>query len=98
MDVDEGTPELDGEDDEDLESESDDADVDFPQSRRINLSVDKPLRDLVIGSTTYTVPKPQSRVLAPKVSKDSRNKRETFLHARGPKGGANRGSVKKSFF
>lgn len=92
---------LEGEDalDDSVESEVDDVDTALVHPRRINyLALDKPVKDRVIGQTTYRINKKQAANLASKASKDSRNKKEILLHARGPKPGMNRGQVKKSFF
>lgn len=73
-------------------------DVQAPVRHISYLALDKPVKDRTIGHITYRVNQPQSRILAPKASKDSRNRKEIFLHARGPKPGVNRGQVKKGFF
>lgn len=90
---------IDEDEDEAENMDVDDFDSALLPPRRINYQVlDKPVKDRVIGQTTYRVSNKQTPNLASKASKNSRNKKEILLHARGPKPGANRGQVKKSFF
>ena len=87
------------EDNQLAESDVEDVAIVMSPPRRVNYMVlDKQVKDRVVGQTTYRVNQKQASNLALKVSKDSRNKKEVLLHARGPRPGANRGQVKKSFF